>query len=415
MISLRNSARILIPILVLCGAVTGYVYIVWTKPVTVPKPAEERVWTVATVAALPRDVQPEIKAFGQIFAGRQVELRPLVEGRVAETGPGFVEGGVVAAGDLLIAIDPFDYENLRQERQAQLAEAMARLAEIEAERDGARRLLARDKEQIALRERDVTRRERLVKRGATSQKALDDASLALSEARQRQIERQRNIAQYASRIEQQKAVIARLGVQLRQAERDLAQTRLTAPYDGFLVDVSTELGKRVSRADKVARLIDAGRLEVRFTLSDENFGRLLAVGEWRGRSIRAEWRAGDTVHKFTARVDRIQGEVDAAKGGVDLFARIDDAGPHTPLRPGAFVEVWFKDKLYEKLVRIPESALHPGSRIYVAEKGRLKELKVEVVARSGNDIFIRGLFEPGAEVVVTRFPEMAPGLKVRAP
>jgi multidrug resistance efflux pump len=266
MISLKDSARALMPFIALGLAAAGYFYMQATKPVTVPRPAEERIWPVATVAAVPEDVQPEIKVFGQISAGRQVELRPLVEGRVIETGVAFVEGGVVAAGDLLIAIDPFDYENTRQERQAQVDEAKAKAAEIEAESIGARRLLARDKEQVSLRQRDVARRQGLVKRGATSQKALDDSRLALSEARQRQIERQRNIAQYAARIDQQKAVIARLDVQLRQAARDLVQTRLTAPFKGFVTNVSTELGKRVSRTDKVARVIDAGRLEVRVTL-----------------------------------------------------------------------------------------------------------------------------------------------------
>jgi RND family efflux transporter MFP subunit len=409
----RMILRVGLPILILAAAALGFVYLRATKPETAAKPPSERIWTVATVAAVPEDVEPEIKTFGQIFAGRQVELRPLVEGRVIETGPAFVEGGVVEKGELLIVIDPFDYANLRDERKAQLAEARARLDEIRAERDGARKLVKRDQEQVALRRRDVKRREGLAARGVTSQKALDDSRLALSEARQRLIERQRNIAQYGARIAQQKAVIDRLEVQVRQAGRDLEQTRLVAPFQGFLADVSTEIGKRVSRSDRVARLIDGGRLEVRFPLSNENFGRLLAAGDWRGRKIRAVWTAGNVVRTFTATIDRLQGEVDAAKGGVDLFARIDGAGPDTPLRPGAFVEVWFKEKRYEKLVRIPESALHSGSTVFLAHDGRLKAQKIEVVARSGNDVFIRGTFDPDAEVVVTKFPEMAPGMKIR--
>ncbi|MDX1483089.1 MAG: efflux RND transporter periplasmic adaptor subunit [Alphaproteobacteria bacterium] len=413
MLSARDGLRVGLPVLVLAVAVAAFFYLRATKPETTPQPAEERIWTVATVPAVPEDVEPEIKAFGQIFAGRQVELRPLVEGRVVDTGPAFVEGGVVKTGELLIAIDRFDFENALNERKAQLDEARAKLREIEAERTGAIKLRVRDKEQVALRKRDVARRERLVARGASSEKALDDARLALSEARLRLIERERNIRQYASRLEQQKAVIERLSVQLRQAERDLEQTRLLAPFEGFLVDVSTEVGKRVSRSDRVARLIDARRLEVRFTLSNENFGRLLSVGDWRGRAIRAVWTAGDRVQTFTATIDRIQGEVDAAKGGVDLFARIDGAGSDTPLRPGAFVEVWFKERRYEDLVRIPATALRAGGRIFVALDGRLQERKVELVTRSGNDVFVRGKFEPSAEVVITRFPEMAPGLKVR--
>ncbi|HSR54919.1 MAG TPA: HlyD family efflux transporter periplasmic adaptor subunit, partial [Alphaproteobacteria bacterium] len=385
-----NFMRVILPILILGLAVGGFFYLRATKPETTVQPPEERIWTVATVPAVPEDVEPEIKVFGQIYAGRQVELRPLVEGRVIDTGPNFVEGGVVAKDDPLITIDPFDFENLVQERKAQLDEARARLVEIEAERAAAQRLVKRDEEQVALRRRDVERRERLSKRGVTSEKAVDDAKLALSEARQRLIERQRNIAQSGSRIAQQKAVIDRLEVQVRQAERDLEQTQLLAPFDGFLADVSTEVGKRVSRSDRVARLIDANRLEVRFSLSDENFGRLLAAGHWRGRKIRAVWSAGDVLHEFSATIDRIQGEVDAAKGGVDLFARIDSAGPSTPLRPGAFVEVWFKEKRYEKLVRIPESALHANSKIFLAHNGRLKAQEIKVMARSGNHVFIRG-------------------------
>lgn len=412
MIAIRHNIRIIAPVVVLAVAAAGFFYLRATKPETAPKPIQERIWPVATVAAAPRDVEPEIKVFGQIFAGRQVELRPLVEGRVVETGPALVEGGIVATGELLVAIDSFDYENILAERRAQVGEARARLGEIQAERSGALKLRVRDKEQVVLRKRDVSRRQRLVARGASSEKALDDARLALSEVRQRLIERERNIAQYGARIFQQKAVIDRLEVQVRQAQRNLEQTRLVAPFAGFLVDVSTEIGKRVSRSDRVARLIDAHRLEVRFTLSNENFGRLLSVGDWRGRKIRAVWTAGETVHSFTATIDRIQGEVDAAKGGIDLFARINGAVPGTPLRPGAFVEVWFRERRYEKALRIPEVALHSGGRVYIIRDGRLDERKIELLARSGNDIYIRGAFAPGTGIVVTRFPEMAPGLKV---
>ena len=189
MIAIKDTLRIGAPVVVLAVAVAGFFYLRATKPETAPKPAQERIWPVATVVAAPQDFEPEIKAFGQIFAGRQVELRPLVEGRVVETGLSFVEGGIVATGELLIAIDPFDYENASQERRAQVDEARARLGEIQAARKGALKLRVRDKEQVVLRQRDVARRRRRAARGAGSEKALDDVRLALSEARQRLIER----------------------------------------------------------------------------------------------------------------------------------------------------------------------------------------------------------------------------------
>ena len=59
-----------------------------------------------------------------------------------------------------------------------------------------------------------------------------------------------------------------------------------APFDGFLIDTETAIGKRVGVGDPIARLIDAGRLEAKFHLSDRAFARLLAAGGYQGRSAR---------------------------------------------------------------------------------------------------------------------------------
>jgi RND family efflux transporter MFP subunit len=338
-----------------------------------------------------------------------------VEGRVVKTGPDFVEGGVLEKGALLVAIDPFDYRTALADRKAQLAEARAKLAEIAAERAGGSKLLVRDREQEKLRTRDVKRREELARRKVTSEKALDDSRLALSETRQRKIERERNIAQYDTRLNQQKAVIERLSVAVDQAQRDLDETELRAPFAGFLVDVSTELGKQVGKGDRVARVIDVGRLEARFQLSTEDFGRLLATGKWRGWPVRVTWKVGEKAYHFDAHIDRFRGEIEAAKGGIELYARIVGVGPETPLRPGAFVEITIKDREYRNVVQIPKSALHKGSNVYVALDGRLVPRRVEVVARSGGDVLVRGEFAAGAKIVTTRFPEIGPGIRVKVP
>ena len=90
------------------------------------------------------------------------------------------------------------------ERDANLAEAKARLAELEADLEGAIVLLKRDKEQSSLRARDVARRLKLMQKKNVSEKNLDDAKLALSEARQQVIERTKTIAKLKANLESQK-------------------------------------------------------------------------------------------------------------------------------------------------------------------------------------------------------------------
>ena len=404
--------RLALPLAIVAGAVAGAVALWFSREPVEARPSEAEVWTVAAVLAESIDVQPAMRLYGTIVAGREVELRPLAEGRVVEVGANFVDGGVVRAGDLLIAIDPFDYEADIAEFQAQRAEASARLDEIAADHAAAGMLLERDHEQLELARRDVERREKLQASLAASEKALDDARLALSLRAQQVIERRQAIDRLTAQAAQQEAVIERWDVALRRARRALEETRLVAPFDGYLVETAVAVGKRVDTGDRVARLIDASRLEAHFHLSGAQFARLLADDGYRGRAAEVVWRIGDSAFAFDAVIDRVESEIDPASGGVDLYARIEGLVADGVLRPGAFVEVRLADRLYQGVVRLPESALHEGATVYVVVAGMLVARDVEVVARSGNDVLVRGRFAAGDMVVTTRLPAMGPGLAV---
>ncbi len=409
---IRRWLKIGLPIVILVGAGLGVSYLRATRPQVEPEPPRERAWTVSAVPAKRTDVRPEMRLFGEVVAGRQVALRPLVAGRVAEVGENFLEGGVVRAGEMLIAIDPFAYRTQVAETEARLTEARAKRAEIAAELGAARDLLEHDREQVGLARRDVERREELRQSLAGSEKALDEARMALSQRTQQAIEREERIERLTAQLEQQRAVIDRLEVELERARRDLEDTRLEAPFNGFLVDPDAEIGKRVGVGDRVARLIDADRLEVRFHASNNDFARLLAAGGYRGRNARVLWRVGKEALAFEAVIDRVEGEIDPTTGGVELFARIRDAGPEGILRPGAFMEVLVPDRVYDNVVRLPESALHEDDTVYVVVDGRLEARDIEVLVHTAGDVLVRGALRPEDRVVTTRFPEIAPGVRV---
>jgi RND family efflux transporter MFP subunit len=410
---LTRLAKVSLPLIVLAAAAFVATARIATRPKVEPTPPEERVWTVAAVPAIQESVQPTIRAFGEVVTRREVELHPLVAGPVIEVGPSFVDGGFVQAGDLLIAIETLDYETAIREIEAQIAETRSSIEEYQNERFGEEDKLEIFQEQRHLNRRDLERREKLVERGTGTQKSVDDARFAFNTAATRVIETQQTIARLTSMIDQRSAQIERLEATLERAREDLRRTRLKAPFDGFLSNISTTIGRRVSQGDRIGILTDANQLEVKFHLSDRDFARLVESTDYVGRQVTIIWRIGRQEIAYNAAIDRIDSAIDPRSGGIQLFARIEIERERDALRPGAFVEVHIPDRTYENVIRIPKSAIYEGNIIYLIRGGRLEPTSVNVLAQDGATVLVRGDFSEDELIVTSRFAEIGPGVRVR--
>ncbi len=399
----------------LVGALAVAGYLQATKPQLAPEAPAERVWLISTVDTVLADQQPELLAYGEIVAQRDVEMRALVAGPIVAVGENFVDGGRVRKGELLTEIDPFEFESAVASGKAQVLEAKAHLTEIRAQTDAEESNLAYDREQLEIAARELQRRDALAKERVISEKALDDARLARNERARTVALGERNLNMLRAGADRQQAVIAQAQVTLDRARRDLRNSRLLAPFDGYLTETAAAIGKSLPVNGKVARLIDLNQLEAKFHLSDEEFGRLVSAPQGlQNRAARVVWRIGAETFRFAAEIARVGAEIDAASGGVQAYARIELADAHSSLRPGAFVEVYLSDRLYRQVARLPESALHDDERVYVVVEGRLQARLVELVARIGNDVLVQGELAHGETVATTRFPGIGPGVKVDA-
>ena len=412
--------RFVLPALLIAAAIMGFLHLRATRPETTPAPAEERAFPVAAVEARYVDVRPPIVEFGTVVAGSVVELRPLVAGRIAGLGPNFIEGAVVREGETLAVIERFDYEIEVADKEAAVAESRARLGEARAELGTERRLLAIARKQAALRMADLERKRELSERGALSRKARDDATIAANEAERSVGTAVQRLERLTARIEQSSAALARSAAALKRARRDLDETLLAAPEDGYLADVAAAAGQRVGAGERLARLIVARRLEVSFQLKRGDFGRLAGGDGERtadrllGRAVSVTWRVGPRDFAYDAVIERLDAEIDPASGGIGVRARLVDPDPGAPLRPGAFVEVRIPGELYRGVLRLPESAVDGEGNVYVIEEGRLAPRRVELLRRIAKDVLVRADIAPGARIVATHFPEIGPGQRVEA-
>lgn len=417
---LLSGGRVLLQV-VLMLAVLGGSYAVMnrmidTKPVRDPRPFRPSVYSVETVSVAPEANRPKLLLYGEVQAARSVDLRPLVSGEIIAVNPELRAGAHISTGDVLLEIDPFFYRGALAEARANLAQARASLAETEARIVSESEQLQAAETQLSLAESDLQRAQSLVSSGTLTEKQVEDRRLIVSQRQQAVSQRRNNQLIEDARREQQIASIDSLTWKVQQAERNLESAVLKAPFTGVVNAENAEPGRWVGSSDVVVSLYDDTALEVRFTLTDAQYGRISAdTDPLIGRDIQVIWVVGNSSHEYVGQIDRIAAEIASRRGGVEVVARLDPTSSSVQLRPGAFVEIDVPDRLYEGSYRVPETALFNGREVFVVEDGKLSRRVVEIAAFDGEHVIISAGLAPGDEVMTTHLTQADDGVRVREP
>jgi multidrug efflux system membrane fusion protein len=196
---------------------------------------------------------------------------------------------------------------------------------------------------------------------------------------------------------------AALGV----ASLNLRDARLKAPLAGSIQSRSVQTGQYVQAGTVIATLIRRDPLLLRFKVAESEAARL-ALG------MTAEFRVagGASVHR--AKITFVAASAEAASRMVPVVAEVaDDAS----LRPGAFAEVTVPVGVNEAALAVPETAIRPSERGFIAfvvEGGVAHERIVELGLRTPTGLVevVKGL-RPGESLVVRGGEALREGAKVR--
>ncbi len=411
---IHRLGQTILPVLVIALGYASYSYLEQTRPEKNKRPVQEYVFSVKSIPAKAETIQPNLKLYGSTVSGRRVDIRALVAGRVIEASGALKESGRVNKGDMLLRIDPFGYESAVQESESLLAEAKARVQELEASIESDTTSLKSSKQQTALARTDLKRAQPLARRGTVSKRTVDERKQTLLQRQQSTDQLSNAIKVWNAKVAQQKAIVARLTSSLALARRRLEETSLKAPFNAYVSDITSQVGRMVSANDKIATLIDRDWIEAKFTLSDEQFGRILSGSQaLEGRKINVIWVLGEKRIVYPATIERVGAQVNATTGGVEVLARISDPNQPVALRSGAFVEVMVPDKKFVDVFRVPPTALYSGNTIYVIEDGRLAERTIKVVGAVDNDLLIEGPVKSGEKILATRVSTPGSGVRVQ--
>ncbi len=379
----RKILKIILPILILTigggGAYLLFISreVVLTIPIEVPPPLV-RVQTVEL-----EDLQLVVPAQGTVAPRTESTLVAQVAGQITRVSPAFVNGGFFEKGDVLLAIDPRDYEVAVAQARVQVAQAELRLAREEEE--GA---IARDEWQ---------------RLGQGEPTALVLREPQIAEAR-------------ATRAAAEGA--------LTRATLDLERTQIRAPYPGRVRAKSADVGQYVNPGSPVGRIYAVDYAEVRLPVPDDQLAYLNAPLSFRNRDdakgpdVRFRATFAGREHIYMGRIVRVEGEIDPRSRMVALVGRVDNPyrqrdHNRPPLSVGMFVTAEIMGYRAEEVAVVPRAALRGKDRVLVVVENRLYYRAIDILRADAETVVVKAGLESGDQLCVSPLDTVVDGMRVR--
>lgn len=404
------AMRLLVALAILAGAGFGAYLLVQSRPEAIKRQPRERSFTVSVVEPAFDTFNVSFRAFGEVIAGRDISMRAQVQGEVVEVSPKLQTGNVIEEGELMLAIDSYDYDGALLDARAALADANLALAEARANLTLQQSKLESAKVSLSIAQKDFERAQSLNSSGSLTDKDVETRQLALNDRQQTVTELETTIFSQNANIDRQRATIINAQSNVEEAQRNLANTRIVAPFTGVIVSETIGLGGYISANENIINLYDPNDLQVSFTISDLQYGQILADGI-EGRAITATWDIAPNAISVDGEITRAGAEVDSATGGVTLYARLSGDNAQK-LRPGTFVEVKVAGPAHENTLRLAETAIYENDHLYIVSDGRMAKIDAQIITRDNDMLIVSADVPVGARIITTRLSQAGEGVRV---
>lgn len=421
--------RVPLVLLILAGAIAALVALRLREQQAraVTRPPRETL--VGVITPEQRDLEVTLSYTGDILANRQTPIFSKTSGYIRAIHVD--KGQFVRAGQLLVEVEPTELQHARDQSQAALATALAGIQVARSNLEAARAnllnqqaTLARTQAVAANDRRQAERMAELFAKGFVSQQERDNArtaaesSQAAVRAQEAQVEVARvqiqtaesQIALAESQVEQQRAT-------LRMAQMRLDDTRITAPFSGFVSQKSLEVGAAVSNlaaatsnaSVAILTLQDIDPVKIQLEVPEREVPRVRPGN--RVRLTTDAYPAG----RFGGTVARILHTLDPRTRTMGL--EVDIPNPEQLLKPGMYARVELVLEVRPNALLVPLEALAGTSdrpMVFVVREGTVVPVPVTLGEPDGTRVQITQGLRPDDQIIVQGKDLVREGQTVRA-
>jgi len=383
---MKKITKTLIPVTII-GLLLAVAMIIRANPPERPQryaPASEAMVVNAAQVRL-QDYRILLESYGSVQPRTQTTLTAQVSGKVVFVNPNIRDGGFFNKDDVLVSIDPRDYEANVRIAQAVLMDARQTFADA----------------------------------SARSEQARDDWSSLGNEGEPPEL------VLRLPQLEAARAGIISAEATLQKAKLELERTRIVAPFDGRVLQQSADIGQVVSPNSEIAVIYATDYVEVRLPIRNRDLEfidlpELYRDAESANSGINAQIISdlvGRTV--WDASLVRTEGAIDQSARQLHVIAQIGDpfsksVDERPQLKIGQYVTAVMAGHTLEDVLVIPNSAIYQGSYVYVVEDDILQRRNVEIAWQNGEDAIIKAGLGDGDILVITTLGQVTSGVRVSA-
>jgi len=358
-------------------------YMINNKPTPVRRKPPPTELTVRVQKLNPASHQIFIPVMGTVIPAVQIDLKARVAGEVIWTNPEFVEGGIIPRRDVILKIDPKDYELALIREKAGLETAVYEYK------------IEQGRQEIAQVEWELL--------GLKEDAAQLDQELAL---------RQPHLREKEVKLEAAKARVER-------SQLDLDRTMIRAPFNAIVRSVEVDMGGQASTQTTLATLVGTDAYRIQAAIPVDQL-----------RWIRTPNSPGDegsqvVIHTGTGvirrgKVQKLLSDLEPSGRLARVLIDVNDPldlgrsrGERRPLLLGELVRLEIEGKTLQDIFVVPRGALRDGDKIWsVDDQSRLKILEVDVIWQDLESVLVKEL-DAGLNLVVSDIPAPVVGMKVK--
>lgn len=373
--------RIITPLAIL--ALGGVAWYVLGKPIEKPKPVAlpEQLIKTQVLEMQPRDYQVRIESQGTVRAHYVTTITPQVSGVIVAIHPCFEDGAFFEKDQVLAEIEAADFE-------ASLAAAEARLARAEA----------------ALQQ----------EKARAKQARLNWEDIGYDEEPSELVLRVPQLKEAEATV---KAAIA----ELDQAQRNLARTKIRAPFAGRVKIRQVGLGQAVSSNSPLGEVFASDLAEVRLPISPAEcqFVNLPTTEQDPPVPVRLTDASGSRdSFAWQAEIVRTEGTLDETTRELFAIARLKDpfarSSDSPPLSIGQPLRASIEGVVLPRVYVFPRKALRGVNRVYMAEQSPpvLARRQVTPIWTTATEIITKTGFSPGEKMTISPLTYAVDGAKI---
>ncbi|MCK4645025.1 MAG: efflux RND transporter periplasmic adaptor subunit [Candidatus Aminicenantes bacterium] len=402
---------LVISLIVIIVAVLAYVFFIANKSDSSKEESSEETTEearkveevsipVKAVKAKREDLIIKLKSPGEAVTNMRITMTAEVSGIIKRLN--VEESKHVKKGDLLVGLDDEMYRlNLDRADAERLRVLSEFLVEKQFDEPEEKRIRP-DNEKLKKAQSDYEKARTLYRRGRTSTGEFERASKEYEMALIESGAKKEEILAATKGLTQ-----AEIGV--KEAQMNLAKTKIRAPFSGIIFDINVSPGEHVTGSRELFTLVNINRIQVQAKVLESEIGKI-KVG--RGADLRFSAYPGET---FKGKIEAISPVVDPEDKTCKVI--IDVANPGGEIKPGMHTEVEIVAEVYKDRLLVPQEAVlvRTGGRklVFVEESGLAKWRYIEIGLENEHYAEVLDGVKEGELVLVEGHSTLAHDAKIR--